>query len=109
MSRQPLTSRAAAVAVVGLVVVALAHAGIAIPADIREAVVEVIAVGGPLVAAFWTRRHVTPTASPRAADGTPLVPAPPTLVPAPATAVADATSDDAPVATEADDELDPPA
>lgn len=77
MSRNPLVSRAAVVAVVALGVVALRHAGIVVPADLHEALVETIAVAAPLVAAYWARRHVTPTASPRADDGTPLAPVAP--------------------------------
>ncbi|WP_189333206.1 hypothetical protein [Actinoplanes ianthinogenes] len=62
----------------GLIVAVLGRYGVAIPDDIRDASVEVIAIVGPLVAAYWARRHVTPTADPRDADGRPLVPAPTT-------------------------------
>ncbi|GAA2843945.1 hypothetical protein Acy02nite_68550 [Actinoplanes cyaneus] len=88
MSRQPVVSRAAIVAAVGLIVALLSHFGIAIPEDIREGVIEVLAVAAPLVAAYWARGHVTPTADPRAEDGTPLVPAS-------TTAGQDATAEDA--------------
>lgn len=81
MPRQPLVTRAAIVAVVGLIVAILGRYGIVIPPEIRDHSVEMIAVVGPLVAAYWARRHVTPASDPRDDAGRPLVPAPMTAIP----------------------------
>lgn len=81
MSRQPLITRAAIVAVMGLIVAILGRYGVMVPPEIRDHSVEVIAIVGPLVAAYWARRHVTPVADPRDANARPLVPAPMTAIP----------------------------
>lgn len=81
MNRNPLVNRAVVVAVVALGVVLLRHAGVVVPADVHEAVIEAVAVAAPIVAALWARRKVTPTADPRAEDGTPLAPVTPETAP----------------------------
>jgi hypothetical protein len=76
MQRQPVVSRAFIVAAIALVVAALAKAGVVVPANISDNLVEVAAVLAPLALAYWARRHVTPVDDPRAGDGTPLVKGP---------------------------------
>ncbi len=73
--RQPILTRALILAALGVVWAVLAHYAAPVPPTIREAVDAFALAGVPLALAYWARRHTTPTADPRDAQGTPLVPA----------------------------------
>ncbi|MFD6638337.1 hypothetical protein ACFWDN_21250 [Micromonospora chalcea] len=75
MTRQPLANRALIVAGLALLYVALARFGVTVPTDVRGAVEDFALIAVPLAVAYWGRRHVTPVADPRDANGSPLVPA----------------------------------
>lgn len=74
MERQPVVNRAFIVASVALVVAALGKAGVVVPRDVADDLIEVAVVVAPLALAYWARRHVTPVKDPRDADGNPLTP-----------------------------------
>lgn len=74
MTRQPVVNRAFIVAALGLVVAALGKAGVVVPRDVADDLIEVAVVVAPLALAYWARRHVTPVKDPRDADGNPLTP-----------------------------------
>lgn len=69
-TREPLLSRAAITAVVGLAVAL----GL-VTTDVGDALIPVLVALAPVVAAVWTRKHVTPLADPQTNNGIPLVPA----------------------------------
>lgn len=72
-TREPLAVRAAITAIV----TALAHAAVSlgwIDTEAESAITAAIDTVGALVLVLWARRAVTPTADPRADDGTPLAP-----------------------------------
>ncbi|MDG4801733.1 hypothetical protein [Micromonospora sp. WMMD980] len=75
MNRQPIVNRAAIVSVVTAIVAILASFGVAVPDDVRLAVVELVAIAAPFAVAYWARRHTTPVDDPQDANGSPLVPA----------------------------------
>ncbi|MDG4792710.1 hypothetical protein [Micromonospora sp. WMMD1082] len=75
MSRQPLLTRAAIIAGLGLLYATLAHFGVILPPAIADAVEPFALAVIPIALAYWGRGHVTPVADPRDADGSPLVPA----------------------------------
>jgi hypothetical protein len=76
---QPVLTRAAIVTVVHVLAALLVEAGAGRVSSWLDARANLIALvilaAAPLVSAFLARRHVTPNARPRAADGTRLVPA----------------------------------
>lgn len=74
MTRQPVVNRAFIVAALGLVVAALGKAGVVVPRDVADDLIEVAVVVAPLALAYWARRHVTPVKDPRDTDGNPLTP-----------------------------------
>lgn len=78
LDREPLLTRAAIVSAVAAVVAVLATFGYHVDPQVQDALVQVLtllAIVGPIAAAYLARKHVTPVADPKAADDTPLVPA----------------------------------
>ncbi|RLK22650.1 hypothetical protein DER29_0488 [Micromonospora sp. M71_S20] len=75
MNRQPLMNRALIVAALALAYVGLSRFGVEVPPDVKDAVEDFALIAVPLAVAYWGRRHVTPSADPQDANGTPLVPA----------------------------------
>ena len=74
--REPLAIRAAVVAAVTAVLHLLVIAGVLpISAEVEGQAALVIDLAGTAALVLWTRGKVTPVDEPRAADGTPLVPA----------------------------------
>ena len=75
--REPLLNRASITAIVGLVVAVLAVFGVHVAGDLPDRLIDVLVLAtpvvSPIVLAWWSRRHVTPVADPRAEDGTRLV------------------------------------
>lgn len=78
MNKRPLVTRAFIVSVVGATLALLVSFGLPLTADQQEAILQWAGVvGAPLAAlvvATWSRKHVTPVANPKSADGEPLVP-----------------------------------
>ncbi|MEU4568654.1 hypothetical protein [Micromonospora sp. NPDC023956] len=93
MTRQPILTRALIVSALGLVYAVLAHFGVELPPEIKDRFEEFAVVAAPLAVAYWSRRHTTPVADPRAEDGRPLEPTP---------ASPDATAEDAPAGSPPD-------
>lgn len=88
---EPVISRAMVAAAVTSAVTLLKVLGVNISPELSENIVNALVALAPIAAIIWAaitaRRHVTPTASPRTADGRPLVtdssatdPAPPAAV-----------------------------
>ena len=74
--REPLAIRAAVVAAVTAVLHLLVIAGVLpLTAEVEGQAALVIDLAGTAALVLWTRGKVTPVDEPRAADGTPLVPA----------------------------------
>ena len=74
--REPLAIRAAVVAAVTAVLHLLVISGVLpITAEVEGQAALVIDLAGTAALVLWTRGKVTPVDEPRAADGTPLVPA----------------------------------
>jgi hypothetical protein len=76
--REPLFQKATVVTIVGSVVALLAAFGVHVRPELADAAIQLGTIALlllPIVTAWVARRHVTPIADPRAADGTPLVPA----------------------------------
>jgi hypothetical protein len=77
LDREPLLTRAGIVSIVAVVVALLGTFGVHLTPQLQDGIVQLLtllAILGPLVAAYLARKHVTPVADPRADDGTPLVP-----------------------------------
>lgn len=79
MSTEPLLNRANIVTLISGLSALLVHTNGGTVSDWlnvnADAVAAVILLVAPLFTALLARRHVTPVVAPRAADGTPLVPA----------------------------------
>lgn len=75
-TREPLTSRALVVAVVAVLGLFGVHLTDVFADQIVTALDLVALLLAPLVTAWWSRRHVTPVADPRADDGRALVAVP---------------------------------
>ena len=74
--REPLAIRAAVVAAVTAVLHLLVISGVLpLTAEVEGQAALVIDLAGTAALVLWTRGKVTPVDEPRAADGTPLVPA----------------------------------
>lgn len=75
-TREPLAIRAAVVAAVTAVLHLLVISGVLpLTAEVEGQAALVIDLAGTAALVLWTRGKVTPVDEPRAADGTPLVPA----------------------------------
>lgn len=84
---QPVLTRAAVVTVLTVLSALLVQLGagdVSVWLDEHsELIAGVVLAAGPTVSAWLARRHVTPTAAPRANDGTKLVRADKVVTPAP--------------------------
>lgn len=84
---EPVLTRAGVVTAISGLSAALAYVGLPDIADALSSysapIAGVILVVGPVVTAWLARRHVTPVASPRTADGSKLVVEAPVTLPVP--------------------------
>lgn len=74
MNREPLLRKSLWVALVTAVLAVLIAAGVPIGAELRAAIIALVGVAAPLLAAIWARPDVTPVSDPRDANGQPLTP-----------------------------------
>lgn len=60
-SNEPAVTRGVAVALVAAVIGVVVAFGVPVTDDQRDAVLILVGVAAPLIGAWWTRRHVTPS------------------------------------------------